>query len=241
MEIQLLKHFSKAAYLIFMVAMVAQATNESSMPKKIQLIYQATRNGQPFATVTENYQVNQGHYKIESITEGQGVFALFGKRMLTSEGTVTDMGLRPDRFQSTQGDNPQKSLTSIFDWKAKTLSMLNKGKTEVVTLKPATQDLSSFMYQFMYKPPNTDEVVMEVTTGKKLREYHYRVIEKDIAIDTNIGSFKTLHIGNTGSDKNSDEKELWLAKDKNYLPVKLRIQEENGSVIEQILTEMHVE
>ena len=43
---------------------------ENSKPKHIQLEYEVTQNGKPFATVKENFTQDGKQYKIESITKG---------------------------------------------------------------------------------------------------------------------------------------------------------------------------
>ena len=48
------------------------ATLANAAPKQLTAVYEATRNGLPFATVTETFRQENGKYRIESITEGLG-------------------------------------------------------------------------------------------------------------------------------------------------------------------------
>lgn len=209
-------------------------------PKQISLAYEVTRNGQPFATVTEIFRQESGRYKIESVTKGIGVYALFGKRTLISEGEVTTEGLRPTHFELHQGDNEKKSLFADFDWVGKRLNMKVKGKPRTAVLENGTQDLASFAYQFIFAPPAGDEFRLPVTTGKKLNMYRYKVIEKGAMQELAAGMYKTVHL--IDADKNSDGgKELWLAVESYYLPVRISMRDENGARIEQTLTSLHAE
>jgi hypothetical protein len=209
-------------------------------PRQVELVYEATRNGQPFATVTETFRQENGRYRIESVTQGVGVYALFGKRRLMSEGEVTEQGLKPSHFELHQGDNDKKSLLTDFDWPQNQLNMQVKGKTITVPLEPGAQDLASFIYQFMFCPPVGEDVNMPVTTGKKLRSYHYRVTERDVTLDLPGGHFKTLHLVDATPD-GEDSKEFWLATDRHHLPVRLEMRDDKGAKIEQILTSVHAE
>jgi len=83
-------------------------------PKNVALTYQATRNGKPFANVTEAFKQTGDQYAIESVTEGVGLTALFGKRILRSQGIVTSEGLQPKHFEQHQGDNEKKLFTLIL-------------------------------------------------------------------------------------------------------------------------------
>jgi hypothetical protein len=210
-------------------------------PKNIKLVYEATRNGQPFATVTETYRQENGRYRIESVTEGLGVYALFGRRVLTSEGEVAPEGLKPAHFELHRGDNPKKSLSADFDWAANKLTMTVKGKPITVPLQKGTQDLASFPYQFMFRQPAGNEIKLPVTTGKKLQTYHYKIAGRDVAQEVPAGNYKTVHLVNADVQEPDDEKELWLAAKGNFLPIRLMMRDDDGGKIEQKLTSLHAE
>lgn len=233
-----------------LISQLMYAAVAMAAPKALSLVYAVTRNGQPFATVTESYSQENGRYRIESVTKGVGVYVLLGERKLTSEGDVTGDGLKPSRFELHQGDNEKKSLFADFDWAANTLTMKIKGKPTTVPLEKGTQDLISFAYQFMFAQPQGDALVLPVTTGKKLRIYNYTVVERDASLELPAGKFKTLHLIKASkddpeklADKQSanDEKELWLGAEAYSLPVRIVMYDENGAKIEQSLTSLHVE
>ncbi|HZV97445.1 MAG TPA: DUF3108 domain-containing protein [Methylophilaceae bacterium] len=227
-----------AAFLALLLLLATGAA--SAAPKQVNVVYQATKNGQPFATVTESYREENGRYRIESVTKGIGVYALFGERKLLSEGEVTAEGLKPTHFELHQGDNAKKSLFADFDWAANSLTMKVKGNPTTVPLEKGAQDLSSFTYQFMFAPPKAEDVKMPVTTGKKLRSYQYKVAERNVPIEVPAGKFKTVHLANADKEAD-DDKELWLGAESHYLPVRLTMRDENGAKIEQTLTSLHVE
>lgn len=222
------------AMALLLAAQVALAA-----PQQLTAVYQATRNGQPFANVTETYFQENGHYKLESITKGIGVYALFGTRRLYSEGSVTAEGLRPAHFELQQGDQPKKAAIADFDWEANTLAMKYKGKTTTEPLQPGAQDLLSYAYQFMFKPPQGDEVAMAVTTGRKLRTYRYRVTERDVAMESAAGKYKAIHL--VDAEPDDDQKEIWLGAEAHHIPVRITMKDDNGAKIEQTLTSLHVE
>lgn len=226
-----MKHF----FLLFGLFLSGLAL--ASPPQRVQAVYEATRNGQPFATVTETYHQEGTRYRIESLTKGMGVYALFGVRRLTSEGEVTPEGLRPARFEQQQGD--RRPQVAEFDWAAGTLTMSGKKSTRV-DLLPGTQDLASFPYQFMFQPPTGDGVEMPVTTGRKLRTYHYRVAGRDEHMQSALGELRVVRLVNDASEVN-DEKELWLASDKHHIPARIVTRDENGARIEQVLTSLRIE
>lgn len=212
-----------------------------ALPKRIQAVYAVTKNGQPFANVHEQFLISDNQYQLESTTKGIGVYALFGERVLTSRGEVTEQGLKPARFELRQGDNAKKTLLAEFDWDKQNLRMTVKGKAKDAKLEAGTQDLASFAYQFMYLPkPLKHSVTVSLTTGKKLNQYQYNIKPEAELIDSAGVQYKTLHLQPAQRD-GEETKELWLAADYHYLPVRILLVDENGQKLEQTLTELNIQ
>jgi Protein of unknown function (DUF3108) len=211
-----------------------------ALPKNIQLEYDLTREGKLFAKVVEQFSQNGKQYNIKSVTKGIGVYALMGERVLTSTGAITKSGLKPNHFELHQGKSAKKTLIADFNWAKSLLIMQVKGDTRTEKLQQGTQDLASYAYQFMFNPPQKDEVKVAVTTGKKLSHYQYKVLARGEKLDAANKKFKTLHISNQAS-AGEDKKQLWLAEEQFYLPVRYSLTDEDGNSFEQTLTKIHVE
>jgi Protein of unknown function (DUF3108) len=209
-------------------------------PKNIQLEYDVARNGKLFAKVKESFTQNGKQYRIKSVTKGIGVYALMGERTLTSTGAVFKEGLKPSHFELHQGNSAKKTLIADFNWAKNTLNMQVKGEKRTEVLEKGTQDLASYLYQFMFNPPTKDEVKVTMTTGKKLHQYQYKVMARGLKLDIAKTSYKTLHISNEAA-QGDDKKQLWLAQDQYYLPVRYKLTDEDGDSFEQTLTKIHVE
>ncbi|MFA7349485.1 MAG: DUF3108 domain-containing protein [Methylotenera sp.] len=177
-----------------------------------------------------------GTYTISSNTQAKGLASLFLSTLIQkSEGTVTAKGLVPSFYLYQYGTDKNKTQTARFVWSDSALQIHNaKGdKTEI--LVAGTQDFLSFMYQFMFSPP-LENTQVTMTNGKNLRTYIYS-FEGEEVIYTKLGELKTVHLLKSGSDE--EKTELWLALDYQYLPVKIRKTEKDGSVIEQIATNIY--
>jgi hypothetical protein len=216
--------------VLFLHVALAQA-----LPKNITLEYEVTRDGKPFANIKEKFSQGGGRYKIESVTKGIGVYALFGERKLTSEGFVNSEGLQPQHFELHQGDNNKKSLINDFNWREKTLLMIVKGKPKSQPLQLGTQDLLSFAYQFMFSPPLKETLSVQLTTGKKVNMYDYTVAGRGVSVASADATYQTVQLSSL------DKKQLWLAEALHYLVVRYSQLEEGGAVLEQTLTKMQVD
>jgi len=212
-----------------------------AQPKHIQLEYEVSRNGKAFGTVTESYKQEGDQYHIVSTTKGEGVYALLGERVLKSDGHVTAEGLKPSQFHLQRGNNDRKSLTANFDWSRQTLNMLVKGKPRTAKLMAGTQDLASYAYQFMFTPPQGEQMKLALTTGKKVKQYTYNV-EQGVTVSAAGKSYTATHLMNAKVD-GKKKKELWLAKvQKDYaIPVKYLVVDKYGDSIEQTLTKISIQ
>jgi Protein of unknown function (DUF3108) len=210
-----------------------------ALPKSVQLEYDVARDGKLFARVKESFTQNGKQYRIQSITKGVGIYALLGERKLTSTGAVTKAGLKPSHFELRQGRNDNKTLIADFDWAKSTLTMQKKDEKLTEKLEAGTQDLASYVYQFMFNPPAKDDVKVTLTTGKKLNTYQYKVIARaNISLAKN--TYKTVQLSNDAA-AGQDKKQLWLAQDQFYLPVRYQLTDDDDDTYEQTLTKIHVE
>lgn len=198
---------------------------------------------------TDGYKVGQskvryeargdGTYLLvsESVAKGFASWFISGMLLQRSEGLVTEYGLQPHSFLYQYGKR-NKTQQAILDWEQGRITLETDKGSKSSRLPAGTQDLMSFMYQFMYVPP-LGEMLLNITNGKRLKAYSYSFVgEEDLS--TKMGVVRAMHIENINDD--GDEKtELWLALEYNYLPVKIRKTEEDGSVIEQVIISINTE
>lgn len=192
---------------------------EGSVEGKAKIIYNLVENTQ---------------YQISWLTEGAGIMALlFPELLQTSEGKLTKFGLQPNHYLYQFGKKADKTRSASFDWQAKKVNLKTAKGEKTEDLPDGTQDLLSFMYQFMYVAP-LQHMQLAIVNGKKLSIYDYS-FEGEEQVNSALGELRTLHILHSGS--NQEEKtELWLAIDYQYAPVKIRKIESDGSMVEMLAT-----
>lgn len=185
------------------------------------------------------FQIHEDNtYQLTSTTEAVGLASLFfGKLVQKSEGLVTENGLKPSQFSYQYDAKKDKEQIAYFTWTDGILELHTAKGKKIEPLADNTQDLLSFMYQFMFEPPLTN-MQLNITNGKHLRTYHYS-FEGEELIQTKMGEVNTIHL--LKQDDNEEKTEIWLAIDYQYLPVKIRKTEKNGSIIEQTIRNMKTE
>jgi len=178
------------------------------------------------------FNVIDKQYQLTSLIKPDGLAALFVSDLLqTSSGQLTKSGLQPDNYLYQYGNKSNKTYAAKFNWQTKTVNLITSKGTKTAEIEEGTQDLLSFMYQFMFVAP-LERMQISIATGKKLTSYTYSFSGEE-NINTPLGEIKTIHI--LHESENSDEKtELWLAVDYEYLPVKIRKTENKGRVYELV-------
>lgn len=209
-------------------------------PRHVEIDYRILHKGDGVGEERHRYQArDDGSYSLTSIAEPQGLLALaLSDLKQQSEGMVTQQGLRPTRYVYQYGKRASKLYQAMFDWQAGKLQIDSGGRQQTVSLPEGTQDLMSFMYQFMFTPP-LQRMSLPITNGRKLRVYAY-VFEGEETLPTRMGDLRCIHILRQ-SGSGEEKTELWLAADYHYLPVKISRTEEDGTVTERIAVRLQLD
>jgi len=223
---------------------VTEAPPEPIRPDPVNYVemdYEVKRGGQPGAIGKAHVLFNMhdgNRYTLSSETEAQGLASLFvrGKLVQRSEGIVTEHGLQPQHFFYQYGSNDAKAQLAELDWDNHTIAMRSSKGLVTQALPAGTQDLLSFMYQYMYQDPLA-QMQIAVTNGKRLRTYSYS-FDGEEQVQTRMGEVRAYHISKSSGNEKT---ELWLAVDYRYLPIKIRITDEDGTVLEQIMTRLNTD
>lgn len=208
------------------------------LPVDIEIVFALYKgtNGLKVGRATHHWQIENGRYNIRNVIEATGIFSIIapGQMVQTSQGKVTANGLEPEFFSDQRGPSEDKTFSSQFDREHQTLTYGRASDMTTVSLPPETQDLLSLAYQLSLRAPFTGIVQLSMTNGRKVGPYRYQVIGEEI-LETELGKLQTLHLSKVHQpgDEGAD---VWLAKDHQYLPVKIRLTDRKDGVAEQIVT-----
>jgi len=210
-------------------------------PTRINATYSFAKSGQQVGVVTETFTQNGKHYELSSETKAIGIFALFARETikLISRGEVGKNGLKPIHFEHHPGKDPDRRILADFDWNAGKLTVKYDGRSEVLPLEPDAQDRISLLYQFMYLPHGAKQFSFAMTNGKKIDRFQYVLVGEE-TLTTPAGQFQTLHYSRQHNPGENDT-EIWLAKDKNYFPVRVIVGEKDAGKLEQTVTRLDFE
>ena len=217
----------------------APAPAQTTLPLRAELRYTLFKgeNGLNVGKVVQTWQRDGDAYTLTSTAEATGLFWLFysGRHVQVSKGKIVATGLQPDSFTMQRG-SAEKRDAARFDWPGNTLYLNSEGQESSVKLASGVLDLLSFTYQFAFFLPESGDIPINLTNGRKLDSYRYRIVAEE-SLETPLGAVKTLHLTKLHAP-DEDGTEIWLGMDYHYLPVKIRQIDKKGDIAEQVITEI---
>ncbi len=226
--------------LAFLLALLCAATARAAAPTEVTAEYKVLVNGLLGARVQESYVRRGDAYAIESRSVSEGLVKLFKDDSLvyTSEGRVGPAGLEPAVFERRQLGDRNRDVRATFDWKNGVMHSSYRGEMREIELPRGTQDRLSLMYQFMNVAPRGDTVEMHMSNGRKVERYTFRLAGAE-RLKTDAGEFEALHYERVTADPGESRTQLWLARERHNLPLRVIFDDPKGVRLDQTLVQLH--
>jgi hypothetical protein len=215
-----------------------------TLPRKGRIAYTLYYGEDRFSVgrTVQTWEIDDGEYKLASVSETTGVLELFGAQRLNyfSQGSVTRSGFKPEKFlmSRTRRGRTEEALAR-FDWDAGTIEFGKSRERRSTALPGNAQDLVSFAYQLALAPPAPGRLRLPITNGSKFETYDIDVAaEEDIA--TPLGTLRALPVRQVRRP-DSESIDIWLATEYRYLPVRIRFYDREGRPAgEQLVNEIRL-
>ncbi len=210
-----------------------------SLPPRVDLVYRVFFGTQGFyiGSATYRFEHSGNRYGIATVGEARGLAALIlrGQGKVESRGVITAAGLQPDQFALERGRGRKREVAQ-FDWETGVVA-LDEDKT--ATLDLPTYDPLSFLWQFYFLPPTTDEQTFSIATTKRVTRYTFRREGTEpIALSTGVVETERWH---RRSEDGKTDAFVWLAPTMHYVAVKLRFANTDRGTVEALLDAIHVD
>lgn len=223
---------------IFLALAICSAAAAAAPPQRVELVYAVSMGNLKIGEGREKLEQDGERYTIVSESKPLGIAALFVKEIRReSRGTVGPAGLRPQHYEENRGKDGARSAE--FDWSAGKVVINNNGEVKTEALPEGALDMASLPFSFAFVPPAGDSFRTNVTDGRRLTDYQLRVLGRE-TLKTTIGDLETLHVQKVrvGDDKRGLD--FWLAVDRQYLPVRIRFTEKDGTAFDSIVTAINL-
>ena len=178
----------------------------------------------------QTWTVSDRTYRLSSSSETTGLAGFLRPYQLdyVSEGRVDASGFQPESFSVRRGRNGARQYGARFDWDAKELTLGPAAAPRKVALPEGTLDVLSFIYQLVRAQLTPGRFQINVTTGSRLETYTLEVgAEEDLEVPT--GTIRALPVRQLRKP-GQESIEIWLAPERQYLPVRIRFLDRNGEL-----------
>ena len=203
--------------LCLTIALSISAAALAAPPQRVDIGYEIARNGLVLAEVSQRLEHDGRSYRLSETWKGKGAFALRGEANRSSQGAVTADGLRPQKFEDKRSGRDTQHAQ--FDPAAKTATLLR-------------QDRLSFIWTFAFAPP-AGPVTVTVADGKGNTTYTYEPAGRE-RVKTPAGEFNALKLVKRRDKPEDRVTEIWLAVDRNYLPVRVLVVDKDGTRLDTL-------
>ena len=161
---------------------------------------------------------------------------LIGSRVQTSEGSIGPAGLEPERF----GDKARRGEQATHFDRANQRIVFSSNAPEV-HLPPGAQDRLGVFLQLASQlagdpsryPPGT-AIAIPTAGPRDLGDWTF-VVDGPETLDLPIGTQATVKLDRTPRKEFDTRVEVWFAPALGYLPVRMRITQQSGDFIDQVL------
>ena len=104
-----------------------------------------------------------------------------------------------------------------------------------------TQDLISYLYQFNFESFDDSMIEFAAATGKKYKKYQFKILDKKAMLLLGDRNFETIFMQSVAEKDGKPETQIWLNSKFYKLPIRIRYQEKNGSILEQNLVQANID
>lgn len=222
--------------LLTCLPLAAATAEPARLPDHLELRYALRYGAVTVGHVTRTLaRQPDGTYLHRSQSVPEGPARWFTSVEWHEEGRfeVVNGTVRPLRFLEYRvGADKAHRHEATFDWKT---GIIHYTGWPDVKLPPGTQDLGSLPYAFMLAPPATgNRPDIHLSTGKKLRRYRYTQVGTE-TVRTALGELRTTVIERVPVEgKNEESFRIWLAIDRNHLPVRIATEKRDQETVLEI-------
>ena len=210
------------------------------LPESSILYYDAYVDGQKYQTGELQWTVEGNNYRLYVNIP----YAFIGPFVFESRGSVDAYGLAPTIYWTQRGTNAPRFSRFDRDEKGGGRMFFSEKPDFNPDLLPGTQDRFSLMFQFA-SLLNGDGTIDEVGSIRALPVVDYNTLEmwqftsygETISDDVpSLGKTTLRHYAlvQRENDPYKRQVDIWLAKDLEWLPGRIRSQEANGRVLELV-------
>lgn len=187
-------------------------------------------------------RIEGGRYRLHTEGQAVGLLALFYRGAFTqvSEGLFSAAGFAPERYEERRGDRPPRVVAITASAKDPRIARFEDGRTEDAS--GFAQDRLSMAAQFAWlgaarsallRERSLDVALIGVSSVRKLRFE----LTRDQMLELPGGVRQLVRLrSQDGDGGSSGSVEVWVSESGELMPYRIRLEDRNGQVLDQVLS-----
>jgi hypothetical protein len=219
------------AFAMLVSPAMAAAVGKAAPAGSIHFDVHYGAQGFKIGEARHDWRLAGNKYEMSLNLEAKGLAGLFGLQYeQRSVGTVDAKGMRPERFSVDQ--RGRKLESAEFDWQAGRVSIRRDGnERRSGSIQPGDQDLLSLWHQARRVADTGKAVKLTVVTNKSVKQATLEPSGTE-TLKLPFGQVDTLRV-RAWAEEGELDIEIWLSQQHGLLPVRIRIEDEKGGVLDQ--------
>lgn len=231
-----IRFVSLFACLLAAAPLSVQAATPAGFPASGELRYDVMHgeNGMRLGEAVHRWRYEDGRYSLRLALQTAGWIDMIYHFSYTqsSEGIRSEKGLQPLRFMVEQSG--KKKQQAVFDPKAGSVAVTRKGKTEQYSLRGGGQDVLSVWHLVAQHANAPLPEKIDVATNRRVYPVSIRELgEEGVRLSDRRQQARRVQMK---ADNGKLKLDLWLAEALCWLPVRILIEDDKGTVFDQKLS-----
>jgi hypothetical protein len=217
---------------VSLILLSAQAV--IAMPTAFDANYSVAKGSMTLGNLHTSLKINSSSYSYHKYTKATGLAALLTGIKITenTDGQVSGKNIRPSSYLFNKSQR-RKSKIDKIQFTGNSASGSYKGKPYKMAITGNTQDRASLELVLARDIAlNKTQLSYPIIESGEKKNYNFQKMGRE-KIQTPAGNFNTVKVKVVRSG-NKRETIFWLAKEMDYMPVKIR-HREKGDVITTVL------
>jgi hypothetical protein len=208
----------------------------SATPLEFDAHYTAKAMGLTATAHRSSTQTSTGTYRLQNSLQLTVMSFSVGSIVETSEFSLQQNQLHPLKYEYVQSGVSSTDERISFDWETGVALSVVEEEAFQIPLSAPVLDKLNFSVQLGedIARENQNEFRYLIVDGDKVEEHLYRISAKEIIV-TPAGTLDTVKLERVRDSNSKRKTTIWLAKDWQYLLVKLEQVSSSGTVTEILL------
>ena len=191
------------------------------LPETLELIYEVSFGVAELGSLRTLLTKQETHYEAVSETRAEGMASILlgGKVREICQFSIADNAVRPDNYRIIREGEEEFDYSVSFNWDERRV-IFNNGNNVVIANGYIVDNCSAPFAFILGGAEVLKRTSLHIVGGKKVRRFENNAVDNEL-VSTPLGEFNAVKIEQVRFDRPDRKLMIWLAPERNNLPIKI--------------------